>query len=231
MSTPRKTAASAPSTSSIPIPARITAKPTIPHPAASSSSKASGIKPKTVASTSIHEAQTASSTRIPTTPTVYLAPSTARTRTTSSSTRGVSTTNLTGGKSLPVPKSPASRNTKTPSPSKTRPTPLNSPQARRPVSPLPQPLEFKAPPLSVREAIALKRAEAKKAQSSASKGLDRQKSFDSFTNIDEIRSPVVVDEVELSRWSIRESIERAKSSGRLESMIQKKSPHSLSPLT
>ncbi|KAF8499974.1 hypothetical protein JB92DRAFT_2980621 [Gautieria morchelliformis] len=74
----------------------------------------------------------------------------------------------------------------------------------RPPSPQPDPKS----PLSIREAIALKRAQAKRAQS-GSKTLKHE------PLAEDIPREVQVDEVELSRWSISDSIERARSSGNL----------------
>ncbi|KIJ56934.1 hypothetical protein M422DRAFT_198273 [Sphaerobolus stellatus SS14] len=121
-------------------------------------------------------------------------PATARTRTTS--TRGGATS------SLAPPKSPApSARAKSPARPQTRPP---SPSTER-----------KAAPLSIREAIALKRAEAKKAQLQPSKALKREPSIDDIPGKPQISEFREVDEVELSRWSIKDSIERARSSGSL----------------
>lgn len=71
------------------------------------------------------------------------------------------------------------------------------------------------PPLSVKEAIALKRAEAKKAAARpvVSKGVG----FDSFDTLeDAVGSPTkkeVDENTDLGRWSVKEAIERARSTG------------------
>ncbi|GJJ07186.1 hypothetical protein Clacol_001386 [Clathrus columnatus] len=191
MSVPRQTTTTTSSRTRIPI------KSSIPQLTASSSVKTPAVKPTIGAGTTPALGASLSRTK----PTVS---------STSTSTQKTRTTNTNN---LPVPKSPASRNSKTPSPSKSRPTHLQTSQTRRPVSPSPAPSESK-PPLSIREAIALKRAEAKKAQSSGTKTLNRPISIDEFSLPNQAQQ-VVVDEVELSRWSIRESIERARSSGSL----------------
>ncbi|KAF8072052.1 hypothetical protein FPV67DRAFT_916442 [Lyophyllum atratum] len=69
------------------------------------------------------------------------------------------------------------------------------------------------PPLSLKETIALRRAEAKKAQSKLSSGAQN----DSISLEDASPVPASKQEEEdiLGRWSIRETIERARSSGSL----------------
>lgn len=76
---------------------------------------------------------------------------------------------------------------------------------RVPVPP-PSPQVEPKSPLSIREAIALKRAEAKKAQPGS-------KSLKLKPSAEDVPGESQADEVELSRWSIRDSIERARSSG------------------
>lgn len=70
------------------------------------------------------------------------------------------------------------------------------------------------PQLSIREQIALKRAEAKKAQSATS----RNDGLDDFTTLEDALPTVGKkqneDEVDLGRWSVKETIERARNSGR-----------------
>src|ERR1700722_3149192 len=67
--------------------------------------------------------------------------------------------------------------------------------------------------LSIREAIALKRAEAKKSLPKAAPG-----GLDGFENLEDA-SPVSVntkaddDVIDLGRWSVRETIERARNTG------------------
>jgi hypothetical protein len=114
---------------------------------------------------------------------------TARTRTTS--TRGAAT--LAPPRAVPGPSS------RSKSPGRVPPRP-------------PSPQSDPKSPLSIREAIALKRAEAKKAQSS-SKSLKHEPSAEA------IPGQTQTDDVELSRWSIRDSIERAQSSGRYTYLI------------
>lgn len=110
----------------------------------------------------------------------------ANTRTRTTSTRGAAT--------LAPPRAAQSPSSRSKSP------------GRVPVRP-PSPQAEPKSPLSIREAIALKRAEAKKAQAS-SKSLEHEHSAEST-----IHGQSPVDEVELSRWSIRDSIEGARSSG------------------
>lgn len=92
-------------------------------------------------------------------------------------------------------KSPVRKATKPPSPA----DPESSPASPKPA-------------LSLREAIALKRAEAKKAKASANTS-----SVDAFAEIDENFKPVQKqkgeDLLDLGRWSVRETIERSRSSG------------------
>lgn len=74
-----------------------------------------------------------------------------------------------------------------------------------------QPPSPKAPTLSIREQIALRRAEAKKAQDKGTTktGLDDFESLeDALPNRDS--SPDIID---LGRWSVKETIERGRSTG------------------
>lgn len=67
------------------------------------------------------------------------------------------------------------------------------------------------PPLSIKEAIALRRADAKKAQAKGgSSGLD---DFASFEEALPVVAPKQEDEDILGRWPVRETIERARSTG------------------
>jgi hypothetical protein len=73
--------------------------------------------------------------------------------------------------------------------------------------------------LSIKEAVALKRAEARKAIStSASRvGLGNSTGFGDFENLEDA-DPVAVkkneeEAPELGRWSVKETIERARSTG------------------
>ncbi|KAG2149050.1 uncharacterized protein EDB93DRAFT_1143334 [Suillus bovinus] len=84
----------------------------------------------------------------------------------------------------------------------------------------PPPIENEPPvpktPLSIKEAVALKRAEARKAMS-ASSGLGNSAGFDDFENIEDA-NPMVgkkneEETLELGRWSVKETIERARSTG------------------
>ncbi|KAG2131383.1 hypothetical protein DEU56DRAFT_814250 [Suillus clintonianus] len=87
----------------------------------------------------------------------------------------------------------------------------------------PPPVENEPPipktPLSVKEAVALKRAEARKAASTSSSraGFGNSASFGDFENLegaDPIISKKNEDETpELGRWSVKETIERARSTG------------------
>lgn len=75
----------------------------------------------------------------------------------------------------------------------------------------------KTPVLSIKEAIALKRAEAKKATVKNSSG----GSFDSFEGLEDAipgsfsAKKEEDDTLELGRWSVKETIERARSTGAL----------------
>ncbi|KAI0090951.1 hypothetical protein BDY19DRAFT_991554 [Irpex rosettiformis] len=75
--------------------------------------------------------------------------------------------------------------------------------------------EPKTPPMSIREQIALRRAEAKKAAAAAaSKGTG----FDSFEGLEDALPDASKEEeeegaVDLGRWSVKETIERARSTG------------------
>lgn len=84
--------------------------------------------------------------------------------------------------------------------------------AKRP-KPLPdvQPSSPKAPTLSIREQIALRRAEAKKVQDkgTAKTGLD---DFDGLEDALPNRDPSP-DIIDLGRWSVKETIERGRSTG------------------
>lgn len=75
------------------------------------------------------------------------------------------------------------------------------------------PLPSAAPALSIKEAIALKRLEAKKAAKSSS----QNDSFDDFSSLEDaiptIGPRVEVEEDALGRWSVRETIERGRNSG------------------
>ncbi|KAF9046845.1 L domain-like protein [Hymenopellis radicata] len=113
--------------------------------------------------------------------------------------------------------------TPTPTPLRTRttstlsPTPTSTPRLRtksttKPVpkakvEDLPPPL----PPLSIKEAIALKRAEAKKAQAPGSSGLAVESLEDAVPSTNE----PAPDEDVYGRQSVKETIERARSTGHL----------------
>jgi hypothetical protein len=89
---------------------------------------------------------------------------------------------------------------------------------RRPPPVEDEPLVPKAP-LSIKEVIALKRAEAKKAASASSSGTSFGKSagfgdFEDLKDGDPIEAKRNDEEtLELGRWSVKETIERARSIG------------------
>ncbi|KAG1743461.1 hypothetical protein EDB19DRAFT_1698660 [Suillus lakei] len=124
---------------------------------------------------------------------------------------------------------PPSRS-RAPSPSKPAAS-VSSPRVRTksvPKSPSkairrPPPVENEPPvpkaPLSIKEAVALKRAEVKKAVSTSSSrvGLGDSTSFGDFENLEDA-DPVAAkkseeETPELGRWSVKETIERARSTG------------------
>nr|GAT60805.1 predicted protein [Mycena chlorophos] len=117
-----------------------------------------------------------------------------------------------------TPVSTRTRTTSTTGPKLAAPSPrvrTKSAVGRRPASPVkpskPAPEEPKAAPLSLREAIALKRAEAKKQQGSSRSPLDNVSTLqDDIPN-----APAPEEEDILGRPPLREAIERAKSSGSL----------------
>ncbi|KAG1722218.1 uncharacterized protein EDB91DRAFT_1175022 [Suillus paluster] len=135
---------------------------------------------------------------------------------------------------LPTPRptvktnlAPPSRS-RAPSPSKPSAS-ASSPRARTksvPKSPSkalrkPPPVEDEPPvpktPLSIKEVIALKRAEARKAVSTSSAGLGTSASFGDFENLEDA-DPIAAkkkeeEAPELGRWSVKETIERARSTG------------------
>ena len=127
----------------------------------------------------------------------------------------VSNSNLRSQYRAPTTAAPRKPTSPTPTtPARLRP-PGGSPVKPRPKSPSKQveePPESAKPKLSLKEQIALKRAEAKKAQSTQGKSADD-------TLVDGPDAiPIKVqnaDEnlVELGRWSIRETIERARNTG------------------
>ncbi|KAI0058741.1 L domain-like protein [Artomyces pyxidatus] len=127
---------------------------------------------------------------------------------------------------LSVPSSPRSRAT---SPTKLgkqapSPTPSSSPTRLRtkstprpPASKLVEetPVPSKAPPMSLKEAIAMKRAETKKAMAasqSAVRGGDEWTGLESAVPDSAGAKEHSVD-VDLGRWSVRDTIERARNSG------------------
>ncbi|KAK0469489.1 uncharacterized protein EV420DRAFT_37192 [Desarmillaria tabescens] len=91
--------------------------------------------------------------------------------------------------------------------STTRSTTPSKPKAQEDV---PQPQQPPPPPLSIREAIALKRAEAKKA-----KGIAGSSNLGSLEDANPIASNVAPEEDLLGRLSVKETIERARSTGSL----------------
>ncbi|KAF8514885.1 hypothetical protein BU17DRAFT_94151 [Hysterangium stoloniferum] len=177
-----------PSSTSTPPRSRIPA--TRPVTQSTSTVKASSTRGSSTASASVSATTTDSSGKItsPRGPPSKPTASPSRTRTTS--TRG--------GSTLAPPKSPAARAR---SPAKAPPRPPSPPKSPS------------APALSLREAIALKRAEAKKAQAqSGSKLFDCEPLVGSIPGKAQLQ---IDEEVDLSRWSIKDSIERARSSGSL----------------
>ncbi|SJL09946.1 uncharacterized protein ARMOST_13328 [Armillaria ostoyae] len=105
----------------------------------------------------------------------------------------------------PVKNSTAPIRTRTKS--TTRSTTPSKPKAQEDT---PQPQSPPPPPLSIREAIALKRAEAKKAKSTGGSG-----NLGSLEDANPIVSNVVPEEDLLGRLSVKETIERARSTGSL----------------
>jgi len=88
----------------------------------------------------------------------------------------------------------------------------------------PPPVEDEPPipkaPLSIKEAIALKRAEAKKTISASSSGVNigpNVTGFSGFENLEDADPAAVKrneeEALELGRWSVKETIERARSIG------------------
>jgi len=86
--------------------------------------------------------------------------------------------------------------------------PSTKPVANAAPSPSQDPAQ---PPLSLKEAIALRRAEAKKAQSKLNSGA--QNDFISLEDASPVPASKQEEEDILGRWPIRETIERARSSG------------------
>ncbi|KAG1814486.1 hypothetical protein EV424DRAFT_1630380 [Suillus variegatus] len=81
----------------------------------------------------------------------------------------------------------------------------------------PPPVENEPPvpktPLSIKEAVALRRAEAKKAIST-SLGLGNSAGFGEFENLEDVNPKKNEEEtLDLGRWSVKETIERARSTG------------------
>jgi hypothetical protein len=111
-----------------------------------------------------------------------------------------------------TPSSPArSRLNSTTSPSKARAQSVA--RAKTPTRPAPTvtPQEPAATPLSIKEAIALRRAEAKKAQAKGSSSAGQD-----FISLDVPSSLTTTKQEEediLGRWPVRETIERARSTG------------------
>ncbi|KAH7920418.1 L domain-like protein [Leucogyrophana mollusca] len=139
-----------------------------------------------------------------------------------SSRPGVRTSALTPPTSrsrAPSPSKPAS-SVPPPTPSRVRtksvPKSPTKPPARRPVPADNDPPVPKTP-LSIKEAIALKRAEAKKATSKGTFDGGSGSSFDTFENLEDALPTSLKkdpdDGLELGRWSVKETIERARSTG------------------
>lgn len=103
-----------------------------------------------------------------------------------------------------------SRTAVTPTPSRvrtqstTRATPLKSKPPPVPESP------SKSTSVSIKEAIALRRAEAKKAQSQNGSGFDSMATLEDALPTSQAKQE---DEDVLGRWPVKETIERARSTG------------------
>ncbi|KAG6820087.1 hypothetical protein H0H93_005516 [Arthromyces matolae] len=110
--------------------------------------------------------------------------------------------------SSPAPRSSLSANSRI----RTQSTRSGATSPTKPsAKPVPTPVtKADAPPLSIKEAIALKRAEAKKAQSTANTS-----DFISLEDASPVPAPKPEEEDALGRWPIRETIERARSTGNL----------------
>lgn len=75
----------------------------------------------------------------------------------------------------------------------------------------------KLPALSVREQIALKRAEVQKAMKEKTQNNGINEDFQGLEDASPIKE--VEDIVDLGRWSVKETIERARSSGEYRSVL------------
>ncbi|KZT67980.1 hypothetical protein DAEQUDRAFT_712696 [Daedalea quercina L-15889] len=150
-----------------------------------------------------------SSSRTPNKPTSSLSPGTPRTRTKSTITSSSrpTPTPLRTQRSLKSLKPTAPKSPVLPNP----------PVARRPSPAKVEASEPSRPQLSIREQIALRRAEAKKAQTiqgEAGSGFDLGGLEDALPTVSK-KNKNTEDEVDLGRWSVKETIERARSSGAL----------------
>ncbi|KAI0043998.1 RNI-like protein [Auriscalpium vulgare] len=123
---------------------------------------------------------------------------------------------------LAVPPSPKSRTASpTKSPTKSAPSRSGTPTARSRTQSTPRPFMRsaeedtipKVPQLSVKEAIALKRAEAKKAMAAAGASRGAAHPLDGLQDSSPDTWGAPEPEVEIGRWSVRETIERAQNTG------------------
>lgn len=148
--------------------------------------------------------QSSSSARTPNKPHATLSPGVPRTRTQSTVTPS--------SRPTPTPLR-TQRSLKTLKPTSKSPVPPKPPVPRRPPPAKEEILEPSRPQLSIREQIALRRAEAKKAQTP---DVGSAGGFDLGSFEDALLEPANKkneDEIDLGRWSVKETIERARSSG------------------
>ena len=95
------------------------------------------------------------------------------------------------------------------------PSPQKSPARRTPTKAAPPDVEpseeLKTPRLSIREEIALMRAK----KAAASKAAPKSTGLDTFEGLEDALPDVKQEEenVDLGRWSVKETIERARSTG------------------
>ncbi|TFY64133.1 hypothetical protein EVJ58_g2832 [Rhodofomes roseus] len=146
-----------------------------------------------------------SSSRTPSKPAPLLSSGTPRTRTQSTVT--------SSSRPTPTPLR-TQRSLKNLKPMSKSPVPPKSPVLRRPSPAKAESPEPNRPQLSIREQIALRRAEAKKSQTTQPGGSN---GFD-LGGLEEAlptKKQSTEDEIDLGRWSVKETIERARSSGAL----------------
>lgn len=98
-------------------------------------------------------------------------------------------------------------------PSRTRTQSIKSTAPKKPaINATAQAQDPPPQPLSIKEAIALRRAEAKKAQANPTN--TTQSDFISLEDTSPVPLPKQEDEDILGRWPVRETIERARSTGK-----------------